>query len=50
MISVVLIYNQSIHSTTRFAPFDLLYGAYDKAHEINLELCIYEQYSKNRKN
>lgn len=49
MIYVVLIYNQSIHSTTGFTPFDLLYGPYDEAHKINLELNIYEQYNKNRK-
>lgn len=50
MISAVLIYNQSIHSTTGFSPFSLLHGPYDNRHEIDFDLTIYEKYNQNRKN
>lgn len=51
MISAVLIYNQSIHFSTGYAPFTLLYGAYDNlnAHEIDFTQTVYENYNAKRK-
>ncbi|KAG5863434.1 hypothetical protein JTB14_012728 [Gonioctena quinquepunctata] len=51
MITACLLYNQSVHSTTGYTPFSLLYGPYDNlnAHEINLEKKIYENYNDKRK-
>lgn len=50
MISAVLIYNQSIHSSTGFSPFSLLYGPYENEIDIDLNLTIYEEYNNKRKN
>lgn len=49
MISAVLIYNQSIHSTTGYSPFHLLYGPYERLPSLHLDLTIYEQYNEKRK-
>ena len=50
MISAVLIYNQSIHTSTGFSPFSILYGPYERDIEIDLDITIYEQYNCKRKN
>lgn len=49
MISAVFIYNSSIHSATNFAPFDLLYGPYERNIEFDLDMTLYEQYNEKRK-
>lgn len=49
MISAVLIYNQSIHSSTGFSPFYLLYGPYETVPEFDLSATIYEQYNEKRR-
>jgi len=49
MISATLIYNQSIHSSTGYSPFHLLYGPYDRLIEFDIDMTIYEQYNEKRK-
>lgn len=49
MTSAILIYNESIHSTTGFSPFYLLYGPYDKVHDVDLDMTLYEQYNERRR-
>lgn len=50
MISAVLIYNQSIHFSTCYSPFAILYGPYEHEIDIDLDMTIYEQYNSKRKN
>ena len=49
MISAILIYNQSIHSTTGHSPFSILYGPYLNEPNINNDLTLFEQYNEKRK-
>ena len=49
MISTICIYNQNIHSTTGFSPFNLLYGPYYHEPNINNDLTIFERYNEKRK-
>lgn len=49
MITAITIYNQSIHSSTGFSLFHLLYGPYDKTLSIGPDATIFEQYNNRRK-
>ena len=49
MTSAVLIYNQSIHSTTGHLPFSILYGPYINEPNIDNDLTLFEQYNERRK-
>ena len=49
LTSAVLIYNQSIHSTTGHSPFSILYGPYINEPNIDNDLTLFEQYNERRK-
>lgn len=49
MTSAILIYNQSIHSTTGHSPFSIIYGPYLNEPNINNDMTIFEQYNERRK-
>lgn len=51
MISTITMYNQTIHSSTGFTPFSLLYGPYDNlnAHQLDLDKTLYQDYNNRRK-
>lgn len=49
MTSAILIYNQSIHSTTGHSPFSILYGPYLNEPNLNNDLTLFEQYNEKRK-
>ena len=48
MITAVTFYNQSVHSSTGFTPFQLLYGPYDKEIEFDTTLNPIQQYNEYR--
>lgn len=45
----LIIYNQSIHTSTGFSPFHLLYGPYDRNIEYDLDMTVYEHYNEKRR-
>lgn len=49
MTTAITIYNQSIHSTTGYTPFNLLYGPYENEIQFDNDLTLYENYTHKRK-
>lgn len=50
MITAIWIYNQSIHSTTGYSPFSILYGPYKHELDFSLSQNLYEDYNLKRQN
>ncbi|KAJ8975408.1 hypothetical protein NQ317_018679 [Molorchus minor] len=49
MITAIFIYNNSIHSTTKYSPFSILYGPYIHELDFNLDEDVYENNTQKRK-